>query len=221
MAATIPRPRVAFINRYGQVSREWIRYFDDLVLQSTGVINLATDVVGVLSIANGGTGSVSGPLNLSNANIAAAAAIAWSKISKAGSSLADLATRNASDLSTAQVAYSPLWTGSVSNPAIGNGSLTGFYTRIGGVDLVTVSLSIGSTTTFGSGDWSFSLPRTTTSGHLLPARIVAAGVATFGVTAWATGSTFQVLASGGVVGSGTPGGWTTGDSINATAVVNV
>lgn len=37
---------------------------------------------------------------LTNVNIAAGAAIAWSKISKSGSSLADLATRSASDLSS-------------------------------------------------------------------------------------------------------------------------
>jgi hypothetical protein len=37
---------------------------------------------------------------LADANVAGAAAIAWSKISKAGSSLADLATRSASDLSS-------------------------------------------------------------------------------------------------------------------------
>jgi hypothetical protein len=37
---------------------------------------------------------------LTNANVDVAAAIAWSKISKAGSSLADLATRSASDLSS-------------------------------------------------------------------------------------------------------------------------
>lgn len=41
---------------------------------------------------------------LTNSNISAAAAIAWTKLSKAGSSLADLTTRSASDLNSGTLA---------------------------------------------------------------------------------------------------------------------
>lgn len=57
-----------------------------------------------------GINLVGGPIplavisNLGNSQIDAAAAIAWSKLNKAGSSLADLTTRSASDLSTGTLA---------------------------------------------------------------------------------------------------------------------
>jgi hypothetical protein len=49
---------------------------------------------------------------LMDASIASGAAIGWSKISKTGSSLADLSTRSAGDLSTGNIAYARLPTGS-------------------------------------------------------------------------------------------------------------
>lgn len=57
--------------------------------------------------------------------------------------------------------YTPSWTGSSSNPAIGNGTITGRYRRTSGTsDLVLLELYLraGSTTTYGSGFWSFGLP---------------------------------------------------------------
>lgn len=54
--------------------------------------------------------------------------------------------------------YTPTWTGSVTNPAIGNGVLTGRYVINGRVAYVDIRLMIGSTTTMGSGFWTFSLP---------------------------------------------------------------
>ncbi|WP_052685172.1 hypothetical protein [Lentzea aerocolonigenes] len=54
--------------------------------------------------------------------------------------------------------YTPTWTGDSSNPSIGNGTLTGAWTKIGITVMVRVSMLPGSTTTFGSGFWSFALP---------------------------------------------------------------
>jgi hypothetical protein len=55
-------------------------------------------------------------------------------------------------------AWAPTWTGSGSNPAIGNGTLSASYTR--NLTSVTVQLKIifGSTTTLGTGLWAWSLP---------------------------------------------------------------
>jgi len=53
--------------------------------------------------------------------------------------------------------YTPAWTASV-NPAIGNGTLSGRYVIVGGLCNVQISLTMGSTTTFGTGEWSFSVP---------------------------------------------------------------
>lgn len=55
-------------------------------------------------------------------------------------------------------AYSgpPTWTGSVTNPAIGNGAAGSSWWRDGGAAIFNVSVVIGSTTTFGTGDWRFA-----------------------------------------------------------------
>lgn len=51
-----------------------------------------------------------------------------------------------------------MWASTGSGPSIGNGSLTGCYTVLGDVVDINIYLSIGSTTTQGSGTWTFSLP---------------------------------------------------------------
>ena len=55
--------------------------------------------------------------------------------------------------------YTPTW-GVVSGtaPVLGNGTLTGAFTRVGDLVYFRVQLQIGSTTTTGSGAYTFSLP---------------------------------------------------------------
>jgi hypothetical protein len=55
-------------------------------------------------------------------------------------------------------AYTPAWTASTTNPVLGNGSLTGRYARSGAMVDYAIKITAGSTTTFGSGPWSLSLP---------------------------------------------------------------
>ena len=57
-------------------------------------------------------------------------------------------------------AYTPSWTAVTTNPSIGNGTLSGRYVQIGKTVIGTIKLAMGSTTTYGSGAWSFSLPKT-------------------------------------------------------------
>jgi len=54
--------------------------------------------------------------------------------------------------------YTVSWTAATTNPSIGNGTLTGRYVQIGKTVICSISLTMGSTTTYGSGNWSFSLP---------------------------------------------------------------
>jgi hypothetical protein len=56
-----------------------------------------------------------------------------------------------------QTNYTPTWTASV-NPTLGDGSLSGVYVKTGKRVDVQFQLSIGSTTTLGTGVWYFSLP---------------------------------------------------------------
>lgn len=54
-------------------------------------------------------------------------------------------------------AYTPAWT-ATANPSLGNGTLVGQYIKIGRTCTVTVFLTTGSTTTYGTGTYLFSLP---------------------------------------------------------------
>ena len=56
--------------------------------------------------------------------------------------------------------YTVSWTAESTNPAIGNGTLIGRYTQIGKTVMGSIYLICGSTTTYGSGAWSFGLPKT-------------------------------------------------------------
>lgn len=56
------------------------------------------------------------------------------------------------------IGWTPSWTASTSNPALGNGALTGRYRQVGKTVFFNLLLVAGSTTTFGTGFWQFSLP---------------------------------------------------------------
>lgn len=51
----------------------------------------------------------------------------------------------------------PAWTGAGGNPAIGNGAISSSYTISDGLCTETITMTAGSTTTFGSSIWSFGL----------------------------------------------------------------
>jgi hypothetical protein len=54
--------------------------------------------------------------------------------------------------------YTPSWTSTGTQPAVVDGTLLGNYTQIGGLIVAKVSLTIGASTTFGTGSYSMSLP---------------------------------------------------------------
>lgn len=55
-------------------------------------------------------------------------------------------------------AYTPAWTAVTTNPTIGNGTLSGRYSRNGNTIHFEITIQAGSTTTFGTGDYRYSLP---------------------------------------------------------------
>lgn len=57
-------------------------------------------------------------------------------------------------------AYTPTWTATTTNPTIGNGSIVGSYMLAGKFCTFRAVVSVGSTTTAGSGSYSLSLPFT-------------------------------------------------------------
>ena len=67
--------------------------------------------------------------------------------------------------------FTPTWTSSGTQPAIGNGTLSGRYFRIQKLVFVQMLLIAGSTTTFGTGIYFFALPinsRTGLYGYMPP-----------------------------------------------------
>lgn len=63
----------------------------------------------------------------------------------------------------AWTAYTPVWTGSTTNPVIGNGTLQGAYCKIGKLVHFRCSITLGSTTTVGAGAYTVTLPAVSTA----------------------------------------------------------
>jgi hypothetical protein len=119
-------------------------------------------------------------------------------------------------------AYTPTWTGSTTNPAIGNGTITGRYMRDGKTVTATINIVAGSTTTFGSGNWLFTLPFTadTTVSSIGSAQIFDASTGTIYVGAVVNiNSTTMVLYSHNTtaaVGAAVPMTWANSDALRLT-----
>lgn len=123
-------------------------------------------------------------------------------------------------LGTTWTSYTPSWTGSTTNPAIGNGTITGLSSQSGKTVTVQIEIIAGSTTTFGSGRWAFSLPSglpTTSNRYLGQGVGLRTGSAfLFGPASNVdlnfaiTTTTLSIIQSGGVMGSGSAA-WANGD----------
>lgn len=74
--------------------------------------------------------------------------------------------------------YTPTWRASIADPAIGNGAIAGRFRRLGTTAEVNVTITMGSTTTFGTGSWFVTLPpgctgRTVTNGYQTKGAVLA------------------------------------------------
>lgn len=65
---------------------------------------------------------------------------------------------NTAEFTTYGQPYAVQWGGTVTNPVIGDGSITATYSVNGRMARVNIFVQMGSTTTFGSGSWYFTLP---------------------------------------------------------------
>lgn len=75
----------------------------------------------------------------------------------------DILNDNFAYIGAAWTAFTPTWTAVTTNPAIGNGTLTGAYRQFGKSLWVAFYIEAGSTTTFGSGEWILTLPNSLSS----------------------------------------------------------
>jgi hypothetical protein len=89
-----------------------------------------------------------------------------------------------SQIETAWASYTPVWTASVTNPVIGNGTIEGYYKVIGKTCFVRGNIVMGSSTTFGSGEWYVSMPFTAANADaiLLTATLLDNGSAWYNAT---------------------------------------
>lgn len=72
--------------------------------------------------------------------------------------------------------FVPTWTGTI-NPVLGNGALTTRWSQVGKMVDFWMGLTMGSTTTYGTGLWSFSLPVAARAGgqQIMPVLLASAG----------------------------------------------
>jgi hypothetical protein len=89
-----------------------------------------------------------------------------------------------SQIDTSWTSYVPVWTASVSNPVIGNGTIEGYYKVVGKTCFVRGNVAMGTTTTFGSGEWYISMPFTAVNADaiLMTANLLDNGTAWYNVT---------------------------------------
>jgi hypothetical protein len=112
--------------------------------------------------------------------------------------------------------WTPTWTASTTNPSIGNGTLLGRYSVVGKIVICKIFLQFGSTTTAGSGAYSFTYPVTPKNyrfvGGTYRLRKNGGSLYNGGVEPFA--STFALIRDGGTyVTNATPFGFTNLDII--------
>ncbi len=109
------------------------------------------------------------------------------------------------------------WTGASSNPSLGNGTLTYNADYVGGMCHVSLSLVFGSTTTSGTGYWTFTIPDIPKANAVGALWVLDSG------TGYKTGSAIMDSGSGDIkcytdggtvqFGPSTPITWSTGDTL--------
>jgi hypothetical protein len=115
-------------------------------------------------------------------------------------------------------AYTVTWGGATSNPSLGNGTLSGWYTKVNKLVHVRIGLVIGSTSTGGSGRWTFSLPFAPAAQQALAAVAEDTSASTrYGGAVWitpGTGAFAVALGTGNNGASSTvPFTWASGDQL--------
>jgi len=93
----------------------------------------------------------------------------------AGAHLRGVDQQTLADIATAQTAaltsYVPVWRSTGTQPALVNGTITGAYRRTGKHVNGIIELTIGSSTTFGTGTYYFDLPFTSARENVCIGRV--------------------------------------------------
>jgi hypothetical protein len=85
----------------------------------------------------------------------------YNNAGQVGPAVTDNSGNNRNRLEITSTAYTPtIWTDGAA-PVLGNGTIAGTYARSGTMITVSIELTVGTTTSIGSGELHFSLPYTT------------------------------------------------------------
>ena len=104
----------------------------------------------------------------------------WNSAEVVTKTIMDTHIRDNLNAMSAWTSYTPTWTGTGGTPTVGNGTLSGSYLSYGGVVMVRISLTWGSTTAAaGITAWKFALPVAPSSAGILPGMVVDTGVAQY------------------------------------------
>lgn len=134
----------------------------------------------------------------------------------AGISDADVASMNASKLTSTTTAYTPALTASTTNPSLGAGTAEGRYLRVGNWLFGTIAVQFGAGMSAGSGQYFISTPVTARSATVVSGsgRIVDAGTDNILGELYldTTGRWAIVYEGGNVVTDSLPVVWASGDA---------
>ena len=141
-----------------------------------------------------------------------------------GITIADFATGSGSDVDNTYIskpiAYTPSWTGATTDPVLGDGVIDATYIRKGRTVQANIKITMGSTTTFGSGAWRFSLPVLPTGNSQGGAVLFEAGTQYWiGISTTNTGQGYATIAvqnGGDFTRSNIPFIWSSGDVLSMT-----
>lgn len=121
-------------------------------------------------------------------------------------------------LQAAWTAYTPSWTSTGTAVALGNGTITGSFRQIGKTVQFKITLTMGSTTTYGTGSYLFSVPVTGLGGANTPMLLSATAFDSSAATRYALGGQPSTTATVILYGYGTanvsaaiPMTWAVGD----------
>lgn len=128
---------------------------------------------------------------------------------------------NAADVNALEPAwatYPVAWGAASTSPSLGNGTLTGGYTKVGVLVHVQILFAAGSTTTFGTGRWTFTLPFAAAENTCLAAvAIDDSATSRFAGVAWVTTGTGVFAIAPGAGGNGfantSPFTWAVNDGL--------
>jgi len=115
----------------------------------------------------------------------------------------------------AWTSYVPVWSATGTAPAVGNGSIVGAYKQVGKWVETRGLLTMGSTTTYGTGVWRFTLPVTALGTEYVGcAQLLDSGTQDkAGSCNTASTTLLQPCSSAGACASTTPHAWATNDQV--------